>query len=279
MIIKVGSSVKIILGIIVILALGFTIRFIAFQVLTVQQSDIEDEQQIAKLNTRQITTSRFVKRTPRTVIKPPQNETSSEPLEPEIHPVPERVPTAQSSDDEIKEFSAWLSLSLEQEDTIEETEQEDSNTEDNAEDNQIDYAQERSRVESVIWRQWKDGLENSNIERYMSAIWEDDFFYTSDLGTPDNPDDDIVFRSGYDEREGTSKMFDRMESVDLNLSQYGDIEFLNETLAMVDFNYEMTLVQRDSGEASYPSGRMIFILELRADEWRILEWYDKATPH
>ena len=74
-------------------------------------------------------------------------------------------------------------------------------------------------------------------------------------------------------------MFDRMERIDLSLSRHGGIEFLNETLAMVDFDYEMTLVQRDSGEAAYPSGRMIFILELRDDEWRILEWYDKATPH
>ena len=276
---KVGTNIKIILGIIGILALGFAVRYIALQVLRIQPSDIAGEKEIAKPDTRQITTSRFVKRPPRTVVKPQQTETSSEPLEPEIPPVPDRVPTAQSSDDEIKEFSAWLSLSLEQEDTIEETEQADFNTEDGAQDNQIDYARERSRVESVIWGRWKDGLENSNIERYMSSIWGDDFFYISDLGTPDNPDDDIVFRSGYEERDGTSKMFDRMERIDLSLSQHGSIEFLNETLAMVDFDYEMTLVQRDSGESSYPSGRMIFILELREDEWRILEWYDKATPH
>ena len=93
----------------------------------------------------------------------------------------------------------------------------------------------------------------------MSAIWEDDFFYTSDLGTPDNPDDDIVFRGGYEERVGALNMFNNNGHIDLNLSQHGDIEFLNETLAMVDFDYEMTLVQRESGEPSYPSGRMIFI--------------------
>ena len=112
------------------------------------------------------------------------------------------MPIAQSSDDEIKDFSAWLSLSLEREDTVEETEQEDFNTADDREDDQTDYDRERSRIESVIWEQWKDGLESYNTERYMSAIWEDDFFYISDLGTPDNPDDDIVFRGGYEKREG-----------------------------------------------------------------------------
>ena len=275
---KVGTNIKITIGIIGILALGFIVGFIAFEVLTVQPSDIEGEKQIAQPDARRVTISRFVERTPKIVTKTQPAELKIEPTETRAHPVPERVPTAQSSDDEIKEFAAWLSLSLEREETIEETAQEDFNTEDEAGEDQIDYDRERSRVESVIWEQWKDGLENSNIERYMSGIWGDDFFYISDLGTPDNPDDDIVFRGGFEEREGTSKMFDRMESIDLNLSQHGDVEFLSETLAMVDFDYEMTLVQGDSGEVSYPSGRMIFILELREDEWRILEWYDKATP-
>ena len=274
---EVGTNIKIIIGIIVILVSGFIVGFIAFEVLTVQPSDIEGEKQIVKPNARRVTTSRFVERTPKIVTKTQQAETQIEPTETRAHPVPERVPTAQSSDDEIKDFAAWLSLSLEREDTVEEIEQEDFNIEE-AGDDQTDYAQERSRIESVIWEGWKDGLESHNIERYMSAIWGDDFFYTSDLGTPHNPDDDIVFRGGYEEREGTSKMFDRMERIDLNLSQHGDVEFLNETLAMADFDYEMTLVQHESGEASYPSGRMIFILELREDEWRILEWYDKATP-
>ena len=268
-----GSNIKIIIGVIVILTVGFIVGFIAFEVFT-QPSDIE----IVKLDARRITTPRFVERTPRIVTKAQQEETT-EPAEIRVPPVPERVPTAQSSDDEIKDFAAWLSLSLEREDTIEETEQEDFNTKDEAGEDQIAYDRERSRIESVIWEQWKSGLENYNIERYMSGIWEDDFFYISDLGTPDNPDDDIVFRGGHEEREGTSKMLDRMEHIDLNLSQHGDIEFLNETLAMADFDYGMTLVERESGETSYPSGRMIFILELRDNEWRILEWYDKAIPH
>ncbi len=273
---EVGTNIKIIIGIIVILALGFAIGFIAFQVLTGQPSDIEKEKQSTKPDTRRITTSRLVKRTPRAVAKPHRVETN---IETETPSIPERVPTAQSSDYEIKEFSAWLSLSLEREDIIEEAEQANFKPEEEAGDDQTDYAQERSRVESVIWEQWKDGLDGQNIERYMSAIWGDDFFYISDLGTPDNPDDDIVFRGGYEEREGTSKMLARMEHIDLNLSQHGDIEFLNETLAMADFDYGMILVERESGESSYPSGRMIFILERRKDEWRILEWYDKATPH
>ena len=275
----VGTNIKIIIGIIVTLAIGFITGFIAFEVLTVQPSDTEGEKEIVKPDARRITTPRFVERTPRIVTNTQQEETNIEPTEIRVLPVPETVPTAQSSDDEIKEFSAWLSLSLEREDIIEETEQEDFNTEEEVENDQVDYDRERSRIESVIWERWKDGLESYNIERYMSAIWGDDFFYISDLGTPDNPDDDIVFRGGHEEREGTSNVFNANESIDLKLSQHGDIEFLSEPLAMVDFDYEMTFVERESGEPSNPSGRMIFILEFREDEWRILEWYDKATPH
>ena len=276
---KVGTNIKITIGIIGILVFGFIAGFIAFEVLMLQSSDIEGEKQIVKLDARRITTPHFVKRAPRIAEGPQREHTIIKSLETKTSPVPESVPTAQSSDDEIKEFAAWLSLSLEREDPVEETEQEDFETEDDREAGQTEHDRERSRIESVIWEQWKSGLENHNIERYMSAIWGDDFFYISDLGTPDNPDDDIVFRGGYEEREGTLNVFNNNKPIDLNLSQQGDIEFLNETLAMVDFDYEMTFVQRDSGEASYPSGRMIFILELREDEWRILEWYDKATPH
>ena len=169
----------------------------------VQSPDIKGEKQTVKPDARRITTSRFVEHTPRTVTNTQQEETNTEPPEIRTFPFPETVPTAQSSDDEIKEFSAWLSLSLERKNIVEETEQEDFNTEEELEDDQVDYDRERSRVESVIWEQWKNGLENYNIEQYMSAIWGDDFFYISDLGTPDNPDDDIVFRGGHEEREGT----------------------------------------------------------------------------
>ena len=275
---KIRTNIKIIIGIVGILAAGF----IGFQVLKVQSPEVEQHIEIVLPDARQITTSRFVKRAPKTATKTQQEEAYIDSPETDMTPVPEKVPTAQSTDDEIRDFIAWLS-SLEREDTIDETEQVDFNEENDAEDDEIDYDRYKSQIESVVREQWKNGLETYDIERYMSAIWEDDFFYASDLGTPDNPDDDLVFRSGYEEREGTSKMFNAMESIDLNLSQHGNIEFLNETLAMIDYDYNMTLVQRASGEISYPSGRMIFILELRENaeytsEWRILEWYDYATP-
>ncbi len=112
----------------------------------------------------------------------------------------------------------------------------------------------------------------------MSAIWEDDFFYVSDMGTPNNLDDDIIFRGGQEEREGTLKMFDANQSIELNLYRNGEVEFLGDMHAMADYDYDLRL-NWSHGEQSNPTGRMIFIMERRENgEWRILEWYDYATP-
>ncbi|MDE0187407.1 MAG: hypothetical protein OXP71_18360 [Candidatus Poribacteria bacterium] len=276
---KFRTKIKILIACVGILTAGF----IGLQVLKYHASEVERRVEIVLPEARRITKSRFVKRSSRAATQTQQVEENTDFQETETAHIPEKVPTAQSSDDEIKDFIAWLS-SLEPEDTFDETEQADFSQENNAREDEFDYDRYKSQIESVIWEQWKFGLEIHDIEQYMSAIWEDDFFYTSDLGTPDNPDDDLIFRGGGQEREGTSRMFNAMESIDLNLSQRGNIEFLNETLAMVEYEYDLTFVQHASGEVSYPSGHMFFILELRENaentsEWRILEWYDYATPY
>ena len=244
--------------------------------LKLQSPDVEETQPVVAVESenRRITMSPFVEHTPETVTSTQPDTTNVETPEIEAPPVPEVVPSAESSDDEIREFQTWLASILVQEDTIEEIEQENFS----AEDNTIDYDIEESMIKSVIENRWKNSLETYDIEGYMSAIWEDSFFYASDMGTPDDLNDDLIFRSGGQEREGALNMFGQTQNIDLNLYQNGGVEFLSETLAMVDYNYELKLVYSAHG-VSYPSGRMIFIVELRENgEWRILEWYDYATP-
>ncbi len=260
-----------IIGILGILIVGL----IGFQMLKVQAPEVEEPQKIIKTVSRRITTSPFVKKTPETILNEtvmdiPQEDTNSESPDIETTSVPESVPTAQSTDAEIREFQAWLFSSLEEEDAIEEIEQDDSNV---AAD-EIDYTLEKSVISSVIEEQWRNSFETHDIEGYMSAIWEDDFFYVSDMDTPDNLGDDIIFRGGSEEREGALRMFDANHAIDLSLSKNGDTEFLSETLAIVDYDYDLKLASPAHG-VSNPSGRMIFVLELReSGEWRILEWYD-----
>ena len=265
------TNIRIIITIIGSLAAGF----IGFQMLKGKSPDIEETQLIIKVvkpEDRQITMPPSVARTSE-IRTQTQHEGTNELGTPSV---PKNVPTAQSDDAEIREFQNWLSSVLEQETDhpVEETEQVDINTE----DGEIDYDLERAAIKSVIQEQWRNSLETYDIQGYMSAIWEDDFFYTSDMGTPDNPDDDMIFRGGQQEREGTLKMFDVTQNIKLNLYKNRDIELLSDTLAMADYDYDLRL-DLTHGEQSNPSGRMVFILELRENgEWRILEWYDYATP-
>ncbi len=270
------KRVKIILGILGVLAVGF----IGFQVLKLQSPDVERTQRIiktVKLEGRRITKPPFVQSTSETGTETQQEAVNNESPEIEMIPVPKTVPTAQSSNAEIRAFQAWLSSILAEEDTLEETEQEDSNAE-AAENDEIDYDLETSHIKFTIEDQWKNSLETYDIEGYMSAIWEDSFFYFSDVGTPDNPDDDLIFRSGQQEREAALNMFNTLDGIALNLYRNGDIEFLSDTVAIADYDYGLKLFSPVYGKSS-PSGRMIFVLELReGEDWRILEWYDYATP-
>ena len=264
------TSIKIIIGIIGTLTIGF----IGFQALKVEPPEIKVVYNTVKPEGRRITTFPFVGPPSEKATETQQEKTNVESPDREMTSIPENVPTTQSSDDEIREFQVWLSAILTEGDTLEEGQQEEVKTE----DDEIDYDIEKSVIKSVIQEQWANSLETYDIQRYMSAIWEDDFFYVSDMGTPDNPNDDMIFRSGQQEREGTLRMFNATQNIKLNLSQNGDIEFLSDSLAMVDYDYDLRL-NWTHREQSNPSGRMIFIMELREnEEWRILEWYDYATP-
>ena len=61
------------------------------------------------------------------------------------------------------------------------------------------------------------------------------------MDTPNNLSDDVIFRGGSEEREGALKMFDAYQTIDLNLSKNRDTEFLSETLAIVDYDYDLKL--------------------------------------
>jgi RNA polymerase sigma-70 factor (ECF subfamily) len=230
---------------------------------------------------RKITATRFVAHKPSKVTKALDVET---PQTEEI-PKPEEVPTAKNSDDEIRAFLDWL-LSFEKEDASDKTEIDNSDVADEHELEKIDYDREKSLVESVLLDKYKRGYETYDVELYMSSIWEDDFFYTADNGTPDDPSDDIVYRGGQKEREGAIRVFNAFsKNITLNLSPKSDIEFLSDTVAMVEYDYEAKFSQPPSPGSKFETfvclGTMILILENRENpagigEWRILEWYDYA---
>jgi len=193
------------------------------------------------------------------------------------------IPTAQSSDAEIRNFFAWLSnLDMEESPNRAKNDIDEIKGKKAGDDNSAPL------IEYVIQDKWKKGYENHDIGLYMSSIWEDKFFYISDIGTPENASDDVIFRGGQMERESASKVFRNFgKAIQINLRPLSDITFLGDKAAMVKYGYESRFSREPSPESSlreyYAPGSMVFILEKRkndagADEWRILEWYDYATP-
>jgi len=206
------------------------------------------------------------------VIKTHIEKPNSETIEVKSFSIPKKVPTAQSNDDEIKNFHDWI-LNWGKRDTLDQKEKLN-----NTQKFGFDTEQDKKQVESVIFNQWKRGYETYDIEKYMSSIWEDSFFYVSDRGTPDDLTDDIIFRGGQKECESAKRIFNNYRRIELNLYPRSDVEFLSDKNAMVKYDYKITF-----SDPNYVcNGNMIIILERRESsigrsDWRILEWYDYAV--
>jgi len=187
-----------------------------------------------------------------------------------------KIPTAQSNDDEIRSFSNWVSEWYKV-DTFEQ-----GKNMDEIQEFSSDNEYSEKQIESVIFDQWKRGYESRDIEMYMSAIWDDSFFYVSDIGTPDYPADDIIFRGGKRERESASLVFKNYNVIRLDLYPQSEMKFLSDINAMVKYDYRIAFSAEPTSNSNYVcSGNMIIILERRESpenksEWRILEWYDRA---
>ena len=184
--------------IIILLVLALTIAIRHQQHKSESASMIEGSQVKEKVDrARRITRQAFGAKTRKREAVTPSVE------EPGEFHTPDEVPTAQSSDDEIRHFLAWLSSLGDEKITTDEAQMDASDAEGSA----VDYDQAQSMIESVIRDRWKKGYETYDIETYMSAIWEDEFFYTTDLGTPDDPSDDAILRGGQQERESANRIF------------------------------------------------------------------------
>jgi len=280
MTVKAGTTIKIVISVIGIIAIGF----IGIQMSTRQNDTVVEETQANNSEQTNVKT-KFIKQ-PTQKVTPKAIKTQKETINTKISDVKlsyisKAVPTAKSNDDEIRNFSAWVS-SWSKEDTFSK-----SLEVDNTQQRTLDVDQEKTQVQSVIFDQWKKGYETRDVERYMSSIWEDGFFYISDMGTPDLSDD-VIFRGGQRERESAIKVFKNYpKKIELNITPQSDVEFLSDRNAMVKYNYELKASKvptPDSPfETFYGSGNMIIVLARREvsrgkSEWRILEWYDYSTP-
>ena len=145
-------------------------------------------------------------------------------------------------------------------------------------------AEEKAEISKVLNERWRNGYVALDVDLYMSAYWEEGFLYVSDNGTDLDPSDDISFDDISKERESAIKIFQRFQTIELEITEPPYITIVNEerTKAEVRNHYKIAFTVADGTSIAggftgyYAEGDNIFIFERREGEWRITEWKDEA---
>lgn len=140
-----------------------------------------------------------------------------------------------------------------------------------------------------VLKNWREGYQSEDLDRYMSAFWEDGFLYVSDMGTDADKTDDVIFDDIRDERDSAQRVFARFQDIEIELSEPPEMELnADRTRAEVRNHYRIQgfVADGDSLEGGFTGwfaeGNNIFTFELRTNtgsdvqEWRITEWRDEA---
>ncbi len=141
---------------------------------------------------------------------------------------------------------------------------------------------EKSNIEKVLYENWKQGYEQEDMDKYLSAFWDENFRHESDNGTEDTSDD-VILKSIEQEREVSQQIFARFKDIQIEISGI-DIVFApsiaNE--AKVDSTYKIQFVMENNENSCgyigyYAEGKNTFTFKKgKSIGWRITVWEDKA---
>ena len=136
-------------------------------------------------------------------------------------------------------------------------------------------------IDGVLGR-LREGYENEDLDLYLSAFWIDGFQYTSDMGTPANLVDDVMFEELKDEGQSAERVFARFQAIELELSHPVHIinAVPNRVEAMNHYRIQGFVNEGHTLEGGFvgwfAEGDNRFTFELRQGEWRITKWLDNA---
>lgn len=145
-----------------------------------------------------------------------------------------------------------------------------------------------TKINNVLKEKWRKGYMQEDVELYMSAYWEEGFYYISDMGTPNDTTDDTEFIDFRQEKESAIKVFERYQDIEIEISEPPEVTFNeDQTEAQVRNHYklEVYVTSGTSLEGGYTGlyaeGDNVFTFEKRKngdseEEWRITEWRDEA---
>jgi len=134
----------------------------------------------------------------------------------------------------------------------------------------------RREVQSLVERFLRDAFNARDADAYLAAL-DEDFRYTYDAGTPDNPDDDRSYRGRGYEAIGIHRVFERYTEIESELSPPRGFQLLRPDAAQVTYDYDISL--RNARESRRIGGTATFLVMRGGssgdtNEWRIVEWYD-----
>lgn len=145
-----------------------------------------------------------------------------------------------------------------------------------------------TEISNVLKNRWRDGYMNEDVDLYISAYWENGFYYVSDMGTQADKTDDVEFIDIRQEREAAVKVFNTYQDIEIELSEPPEVTFSeDQNKAEVRNHYKLQVFVADGTSLDggytglYAEGDNIFSFEKREngdgkDEWRITAWRDEA---
>ena len=136
-------------------------------------------------------------------------------------------------------------------------------------------------IDDVLERM-RDGYAKEDIDLYLSAFWKDGFQYNSDLTTPHDIFDDVIFDILNLEAQSAARVFARFQDIGVQISRPAQITNAAPDQIEAMTHYRIQAFANDGHAldggflAWYAEGDARFTFELREDEWRITQWFDDA---
>ena len=126
-----------------------------------------------------------------------------------------------------------------------------------------------------LLQQMEYAYANRDIEGYMS-VFHERFEYQSDMGTPDDPSDDITGITKELERESALRVFEQFYAMQIDLLSNLKITVDGDT-ARAEAEYTIVGETFDPGNWTwYTLGKNIFYLIKKSHQWQIIRWQDNA---
>lgn len=154
-----------------------------------------------------------------------------------------------------------------------------------SESDAIEGTRERAIQQAIhqLFLRWVTAYETEHIDAYISIFDANNYSYVSDMGTPDDPRDDVTIDNIREERDSALRQFSLFRNIEIELSWPLEVELsASQTRAEVKTHYEVIGFTEDGVtlegglDGWYAKGNWLFVLQKVQGEceWKITKWLD-----